>query len=384
MSFAQKAIQEARQGNLSRARHFFSLYLMESKEENEERFPALFLTGRYTSAFKLALRLLKSPPSKKFLTYLREPWLYPMVRDKNYIQALEEMAKIKESLRRLKAGREFSAWKNYYIQVLSFYIPGEKEEELFTRIKKLPQKLYWALQYKGKKMLFEGRFLEAAGNFRKTLKNCPYDWETRCLMAEALILSGRKEEGFSHFDIALAGTEEKSEKTQIAAWKGEFLMLTGLPGKALGIFNKCKEADFLNCWKGASLVMSGEFQLGAAVLKKHIKENPLDYEARLWMSEALAREGKIKKALSEIYSLKKQLMKENAERYMWAALAIESFIFEKQGQNKKAEKIFFQIDPQVLKLFFAKQKKASAEKLLSLAKGARRGELYLLKGLFFL
>ncbi|GAB4032825.1 MAG: hypothetical protein Fur0012_11820 [Elusimicrobiota bacterium] len=357
---------------------------MESKEDSEERFPALFLTGHYTEAFKLALRLLESPPSKKFLTYLREPWLYPMVRDKNYMKALEEMSRIYESLRRLKAGKEFSAWKNYYQQVLSFYIPGEEEKEVFTKIKKVPRKLYWALHYKGKKMLFEGRFHEAVKNFMKVLKNCPYDWETRCLMAEALILSGQKKEGFSHFDRALEGTKEKNEKLQITAWKSEFLMLMGLSEKALNLLNNCQKTDFLNCWKGAALVMSGKFSLGANILKNHINKNPLDYEARIWLAEALARQGKFKKALSEISLLKQRLLKENAERYLWAALAIQSFIFEKQGENKKAEKIFSQIDHQVLKLFFTKQKKASAEKLLSLAKGSRRGELYLLKGLFFL
>ncbi len=80
-------------------------------------------------------------------------------------------------------------------------------------------------------------------------------------------------------------------------------------------------------------------------------------------------------------NLMKKTVKEQEIKYLWAIYTVKAFALEKLGKRKEAISTINKFNPEILELFLSKDKEISGEKILSMAKGTRCGDLYILKGI---
>lgn len=364
--------QEAQKGKIKEAVDYFK---KNEPRKEEERLAAYFLNCRFKEAFLLAERISSKPISPLGLTVLRNPWLYDFVRNENYEKAYLFLKSVYEKLKRTKFSGNLNFLKNHYKAALSFYIPKEAQENFPD---KYPENFFWGLNQRGKFFLHTGYFSKAENDFKKALKYDKKDWESACLLAETLILAGKENIGFSIFEKAKKNCQDERERSQIEIWKAEMLLMAGKTKETIEILKKYSGNPFSKCWEGAALSMEGEFKKAEKKLKDAEKANPKDYEAVFWLIETLIKANKKKEAEKKLKKIEYLRLTFPFEKNLWPALVLKSLIEEKKGNIKKARETLQELNNYFPGIKFPKK----AEDILKKAKGCRRGEYYLIKGLF--
>lgn len=259
-------------GRLGRMRTLLRSYLR-LKPARPEAAVALALTGRYGEALEMSASLLRPGSlTPEEISFLGNPWLN--IRERGFIE------------------RSIAACVNFPARGLAARL---KALHLFIlrstagRPAGRPPAFRGALSimnvHAARALLEAPRPRAAAGLLAETIRNYPLDELTAGTLAEALLASGRESRALS----LMGKLAPVMRSPGFHAWRGQLLLTCGRYREAAAVLSSppASLSPMSGCWLGAALLKLGRTTEAAAALRRALRKDPADNEARLWLAEAL-------------------------------------------------------------------------------------------------
>jgi len=318
---------------------------------------ALALTGRYTEALELSVKLLDSgglTPEETFL--LGNPWMN--IQDRRLLAG---------ALGRVRAAGAAGAAAR--LKALHLYLLRSRSGRPRGAPPFFKGRLSIMNPHCADALLEAGRARTARRLLSETLKNFPLDEYACGKLAETLLCLGRAKEAFA----LMSRKEPLLASPGFYAWHGQLLLLAGRYAAAEAKLEHSPAAasGMTPCWLGAAKLRLGKTAAALRLLRKAAK-NPSDLEAALWLGEALRLSGRPGAAMKEL-----RRVLSAAPAHPWALLAA-ALLNGEAGRAAAAAELFsaFRAGAGSLlkppRRFYA----AWAEAALERAGGCRRPERY--------